>query len=553
MLTIQNLTQLGASLAKLGPRRLTLMGGIALAVMGAVGIAAHVLSRPAMQSIYTGLSAQDVGRMTTALAESGIPFDVNEQRNTVLVPSGQTARARTLLAQKGLPSSSRAGYELFDSLGSIGLTTFMQEVTRVRALEGEIARTIQALDGVAAARVHLVLPDSGSFRRDRRDPSASVLLRLDGRVQPTTGQVVRHIVAAAVPGMKIDQVSVASTEGKLLVTGESEIAAGSAKLAEMERTMAAELEQKASRTLASSLGPGNFQISVNVSLDVDRQQTNETVFDPRSRVERSMRIVRQSGSSEDAGARTAAGVEANVPREEAGQADGDRRRQRDDRKEELVNYELNSKTVQTVREGYRVKSLAIAVVVNRKQIVAHLGGKADAEGISRSLDDLKRMVAAAAGSSSERQDRIEISAVDFSGVEVGFHAQPGATFLDSVQMNIGTIINALAMLGIVLIVVLFGLRPLTRMLSSTPGEEPQRDAAIQSDTPATLSGPQAGRPEGSGSVKAPLVAPAPGMLTSSTLQERELAVREELDALVTANDTKVAKVLKSWMADTRPA
>ena len=90
------------------------------------------------------------------------------QGTAVLVRYGQTAQARMLLAEKGLPSSANAGYELFDKLGSIGLTSFMQEITRVRALEGEIARTIQAMKGVKAARVHIVLPDAGSFRRSRQ-------------------------------------------------------------------------------------------------------------------------------------------------------------------------------------------------------------------------------------------------------------------------------------------------------------------------------------------------------------------------------------------------
>ena len=97
----------------------------------------------------------------------------------MLVRYGQTAQARMLLAEKGLPTSAKAGYELFDKMGSMGLTSFMQEVTRVRALEGEIARTIQAMKGVKAARVHIVLADTGSFRRGRQTPSASVIVRTE--------------------------------------------------------------------------------------------------------------------------------------------------------------------------------------------------------------------------------------------------------------------------------------------------------------------------------------------------------------------------------------
>src|SRR5690606_12951027 len=106
----------------------------------------------------------------SALGEAGIAFDVDAEGSKILVRRGRTAEARMLLAEKGLPSSANAGYELFDTMGSIGLTSFMQEVTRVRALEGEIARTIQAVKGVKAARVHIVLPDAGSFRRNRQEP-----------------------------------------------------------------------------------------------------------------------------------------------------------------------------------------------------------------------------------------------------------------------------------------------------------------------------------------------------------------------------------------------
>ena len=118
-------------------------------------------------------------RIGAALNEAGIPFDVNADGSAVLVRYGQTATARMLLAEKGLPQSANAGYELFDRMGSFGLTSFMQEVTRVRVLEGEIARTIQSLNGVKAARVHIVVPEEGSFRRAQHPPSASVVIRTD--------------------------------------------------------------------------------------------------------------------------------------------------------------------------------------------------------------------------------------------------------------------------------------------------------------------------------------------------------------------------------------
>ena len=545
MLTKQHLDQLGANLLKLGVRRLSLLAVVGLGVLMTVMLAAHYLGRPAMQAIYTGLTPQDVTRMTTALAEAGIAFDVNEARNTVLVGFGQTARARTLLAQKGLPTSVRAGYELFDHMGSIGLTSFMQEVTRVRALEGEIARTIQALDGVAAARVHLVVPDSGSFRRERRDASASVLLKIDGRWHATAGQTVRHMVAAAVPGMKIEQVSVASTDGRLIAAAGEESNLGSSKLAELERSMAVDLEQRAGRTVASALGAGNFQISVTVRLDVDRQQTNETAFDPKSRVERSVRSVKQSGSTEDSAGKSAVGVEANLPREEGSPVDGDKRRTREDRQEELTNYELNSKTVQTVREGYRVQRLAIAVVVNRKTLAAQLGSDADATAIAARLAEVKRLVAAATGAVPERDDSIEVSATDFGSVGTDL-APTRVGFGDYLALHAGALINGFAMLAVVVVVVWFGMRPLIRALghSERGGERAPPSLAALADA----AGP---------SPQPPLVLASPSANATDSTHRRDAAPpkspeaqsRDRLDALVEQNDAKVAKILKTWVSE----
>lgn len=541
MISSQQLSALGASIAKLGAVRLAILGCAGIAVMAAVGFAAYRLGRPAMQAIYTGLSAQDVSRITAALAEAGITFDVNEQRNAVLVPFGQTARARTFLAQKGLPSSARAGYELFDQIGSIGLTSFMQEVTRVRALEGEIARTIQSVDGVAAARVHLVIPDPGSFRRERRDPSAAVLMRLDERWQSGSAVAVRHLVAAAVPGMKIEQVSIASTDGRLLASAGDEQSLGSNRLAELERTMARELEQRAGRTLASALGGGGYQVSVTVRLDVDRQQTNETVFDPKSRIERSVRIVRQSGSSEDSGSRPAVGVEANIPKDEALQADGERRRQREDRREELINYELNSKTLQTVREGYRVQRLAAAMVVDRKHIVGALGAGANDAAVEARLGEIKRLVSAAIGANAEREDKVEIAAVDFGATS----ALPPITtpgLADYLAMNVGTAINALALLGVVLCAGWFGSRVVARALDHGPPAvaAAQPAAAIANEGASALPAPASSDAVVGGDTRS-------RREPAGSPRARREAVRGRLEAMVADKEDETARIFQRWM------
>lgn len=545
--------QLITNLKKFGPRRLALLGIVGLSVLIAVLAGTYYVGRPTMQPIYTGLTPQDVSRTTAALAEAGVPFDVNEQRSAVLVPVGQTVRARTLLAQKGLPTSARAGYELFDQLGSIGLTSFMQEVTRVRALEGEIARTIQGLEGVSAARLHLVLPEAASFRRDRRDPTASVLLRIDGRWQPSLGQVVRHIVAAAVPGMKLENVSVASTDGRILAVGGDEKSAASVGLAELERSMATELEGRADRTLRSLLGSGNYQVSVTVKLDVDRQQINETVFDPKSRIERSVRTVRQSGSSEDGGSRQAVGVESSIPRADGAAAEAERRRQKEDRREEVVNYELNSRTVQTVREGHRIQRLAIAVVVSKKHVVDGLGAGADSGAVEGKLSELKRLVSAATGLSAERGDVIELSATDVLGTVVHLEPSPSPGVVEALMRNASTIISAMAAAFIVLLVSSMVLRPSLKALQT---EAPSVARSIEADAPtpkidlATADGPEQ-RAAISGQATAESKH-AGGRVDGKGVADKVQAnsietVRQKLVPLIAGNEAKTAEIIKGWM------
>ena len=552
----EQFSRLVAGFAALGARRLILLALVGLSVIAAVGTSAVFLGRPVLQPIYTGLSAQDVSRITAALSEAGVPFDVNEQRTAVLVPFGQTARARSLLAQKGLPTSSRAGYELFDQMGSIGLTSFMQEVTRVRALEGEIARTIQALDGVAAARVHLVLADPGSFRRERREPSASVLLRVGDRWQNSSAQAVRHMVAAAVPGMKLEQVSIAGTDGRLLAAGGDDLSLGTHKHAEMEKAMAAEMERRASRTLSAILGPGHFQISATVRLDVDRQQVNETVFDPKSRIERSVRTVKQSGQSEDSGGgKSAVGVVANLPKEDAGQPDGDKRRQKEDRREELVNYELNSKVVQTVREGYRLQRMAIAVVISRKHLSDSLGSEATPAAQEARLADLKRLVSAATGASAERDDKIEIVAADFAAGEGPLAPEVKPGIGDYLLMNSGTAINAAAMLGIAFLVVWFGVRPLTRVLAQPPVAALEASAvptaALESTSAAALPAP--GNGAAAVSPDKMIEGARGGALPEGPRRQKNVAMREKLEAIVESDSAEVTKVLKGWMQNPKGA
>ena len=307
------LERLWTSIVGLGVRRLVALAFVGVAVMAVLGVGAYYLGRPAQETLYTGLTRDDVARIGAALKDAGIDFDVAADGETVTVNYGDTARARMLLAEKGLPESANSGYDLFDKVGSFGLTSFMQNVTKTRALEGELARTIQSMDGIKAARVHLVLPDTSSLRSQQQAASASVVIRTEMPTDTGPAQAIRHLVAAAVPGLRVDNVTVLNTEGTLLASGDDIESASAGKMAAVEQTVNREIEDKVRRTLTPYLGLGNFQVSVVARLNLDRSTTNEVIFDPSSRVERSVRTVRENALAQNSSSDAAASVQQNLP------------------------------------------------------------------------------------------------------------------------------------------------------------------------------------------------------------------------------------------------
>ncbi|MFN3890889.1 MAG: flagellar basal-body MS-ring/collar protein FliF [Beijerinckiaceae bacterium] len=453
----------------LGARRLAALGIAGLALIGVTIGAGYVLSRPSQEVLYAGLEKADVGRIAAALQESGIPFDVASNGTTVYVNYGQTARARMLLAEKGLPNGASNGYELFDKLGSLGLTSFMQEVTRLRAIEGELARTIQLIRGVKAARVHIVLADEGSFRRAKQPPSASVIVRTDPSVDSKFSSAVRHLVSAAVPGMKPDNVTLINSDGTLLATQDDETDLASGRARSLEKSVSSEIQENVRRTLSPYLNLRNFQISVAVRLNTDRRQTTETIFDPNSRVERSVRVTRENQNSSNAAQQSAVTVERNVP-QEANRPGAPTRQSNEEsqRREELTNYEVSSKTVQTVTGGYSLENISIALLINRPAIASSLGGNASPESLNAQLAEIESLVASAAGLRKDRGDVIKVSAVDFSDIARDLEASPGPSLSEQVLRQSGTIVSALAMLAIAALVIFFVLRPLMNMLMQTP-------------------------------------------------------------------------------------
>ncbi|MFH1793350.1 MAG: flagellar basal-body MS-ring/collar protein FliF [Pseudomonadota bacterium] len=535
------------NLQAMGARRLSIMGAVAALVVSVVVTGSIWLNRPSYETLYVGLDRSDVNQIGIVLGDVGIPFDVASDGTAVMVPVGKTGQARMLLAEKGLPTSTNAGYELFDNVGSLGLTSFMQEVTKVRALEGEIARTIQSIAGIKAARVHIVMGEQGNFRQAQRQPSASVVIRTAGLDAARSAASIRYLVAAAVPGLAAENVTILDSDGTLLAAGDDPANNTATRSIGVERTVENQIQDSIHRALSPYLGPDNFRTSVNAVVNTDTRQTEETIFDPESRVERSIQVVKEANQNNQSQSTAPTSVDQNLPNEGAPGASGPSSTEKNDRKEEVTNYEINSKRIATVSNGYSVTRLSIAIVVNEARIKAVLGENSAPEKIQERLAAIREMVATAAGFSETRGDAISVNAVEFiDGIDGEAIAGPG--FLEAASQHTGSLINSAAFVLVVFLVVWFGLRPLTAALQANPAA-PQSFEDMQRALPGAAENLQiaGGAMSADG---AALVASPAGRSNVNPIDELrnklKPAPQDRLARMLELNEERTAHILRKW-------
>ncbi|WP_127600342.1 flagellar basal-body MS-ring/collar protein FliF [Nitratireductor alexandrii] len=534
----EQLQKIADNLKALGTQRLIVMGGMAALVMAVITVASLYLNRPAMETLYVGLDRGDVNRIGVVLGEAGVTYDIGAEGASVLVSSGQAGRARMILAEKGLPASSNAGYELFDNVGSLGLTSFMQEVTRVRALEGEIARTIQSIAGIKSARVHIVMAEQANFRRGEQKPTASVVIRTGGVDATRSANSIRHLVSAAVPGLTADNVTVLDADGSLLAAGEDPTTSSLNQSISIQRTVESQIADNIYRALSPYLGHENFRASVKAVVNTDSRQIEETIFDPDSRVERSIQIIRENDNSNKSTAAAPASVEQNLPDEDTGGATTPQSSEERERKEEITNYELNSKRIATVSNGYSISRLSIAVVVNRERLAAVLGEGATPEMVEARVAEIQQVVSTAAGLDEERGDKINVTALSFvDAMEAEAAAAPG--YLEIAAHYTGSMVNALAFIVVAFLVSWFGLRPLAGMLTKKEdGEAPNFE-----DLQLSI-----GSPLDNIALPDPLAEMAPN--ENDVMEELKMRLRpapqERLAQMVDLNEERTAAILRKW-------
>ena len=552
---LNQLVPLFRNLQNLGRTRLMIMGGVGAASVLLILLAALYVNKPAQETLYVGLDATDLNQISIALAEAKINFQVGTDGSSLTVPAGMTGKARALLAERGLPTSGKAGYELFDNVGSLGLTSFMQEVTRVRALEGEISRTITSIAGISAARVHIVMQDVGNFRKADQKPTASVMIRASAEAARKSAPAIRHLVASAVPGLEVDDVTILDSTGQLLASGDDPGNGALSRNLGIVQNVQSEVESNINKALAPFLGMDNFRSSVTAQLNTDSQQVQETTFDPDSKVERSVRTVKEAQKSQQSQPDTAATVEQNIP-QAAPKSGGNSPTSNDqsDKREEQTNYEINSKTTATTRNSYKIEKLSVAVVVNKGRIAQMVGEGADQAKVDAYIAEMQKIVATAAGVDPARGDIVTVNAMNFLDSQLLEDTSSSFSITDMLSRNMAGIINSLAFVAVAVLIIWMGFRPLIRSLGGANGGAALPEAAgleLPDFAPA-VGGPGAALMDGFGSDFG--FDSTDDLLTmgddAGTFNRRvKEGPERRLSRMVEISEERAAKILRKWAVD----
>jgi flagellar M-ring protein FliF len=420
---VNGLSQL---LQSLGTVKVVILGSVAIGLIALIMLMASRISSPDYALLYGGLEPSDSASIVAKLETDNIPFQVSANGRDILIPEDQVALIRLKMAEVGLPNGGSVGYEIFDNSDTFGTTSFVQNVNYVRALEGELARTIRAINSVAAARVHLVLPKREVFSRDKREASASIVLKLNGRGRLTEDQIsaIQHMTASAVPSLSPSHISIVDENGNLLARGDGKETPGVGISSQNDfKRIAYEsrLKDQIEELLEKSLGRGNVRAEVSAVMDFDQLTVHSETYDPDSQVVRSSQLVEENSSSnEGTTGDQAVTVANNLPEADAGNGAGSSSENATSRTEETVNYEI-SKTVTTeVREAGPVRRLTVAVLVNGQTSIAEDGTRNYQPLEADALEKVSRLVKSAIGFDDARGDVVEVVNMPFAMVAEPF-------------------------------------------------------------------------------------------------------------------------------------
>ena len=381
---------------KLSPTQRIIIGAVTLSTVILLGIFVNFLNEPTLSVLYSNLNSEDASSVIDYLSNQKITYKIDDNGNTIKVPSDVVYETRLALAGKGIPNAGIVGYEVFDN-GTMGMSEFMQKLNYKRALEGELSRTIMQQDGVEGARVHIVIPNKSIFKNEEKSPTASVVLKLRNgkRLSQNNIASILNLVASSVEGLAQSKITLIDTKGRLLSKNEDEnsVILATAKQYELQKTVETYLTNKAQTILDNVLGYGNAMIQVNTELNFDQVEKTMEQYDPESQVAISEQTVKSENGNKNFSDSTAYSSQNNT-----------------------VNYEI-SKSIQRVVEGTgNIKKLTVATVVNDIPKEVQNEGATEIVYEPRSQEQLRKLemiVKNAVGVDDTRGDNFSIVSIPF--------------------------------------------------------------------------------------------------------------------------------------------
>jgi len=530
----------------IGAARFGVMAGVAAALTAFFLYVAGVVSEPPMTILYAGLEPRDAAAVTAKLDAMTVKYEAKGDGGTILVPADQVTKLRMELASEHLPSAG-VGYEIFDKSDSFGTTAFVQNINQLRALEGELARSIQTIDGIEEARVHLVVPERQIFSREAQTPSASVILRT--RISMGRGQIaaVQHLVAAAVAGLDPSRVAIVDDRGDLLAGGEDKSGADAIMSNQENQTTEFEerLRQRVENIVTSVVGPGHVRVQVAADIKYDHVNETQETFDPDSKVIRSTQTVEQNASDQNGTNNNAVSVQNALPNQpqQPNPNGGSQTKSNSDRTEETTNYEI-SKTVRTSQlEGGDVKRLSVAVVVDGDTTSDPAGKESYRPRTQKEMQQIEALVKSAIGFNQSRGDQVQVTNMEFARIDGGQATPAPAPLLGLDSQDWFKIIEAGILSLTALLIALLVVRPLiNRMFAPLAG-------VIAAAAPAQITNQAGGEaPAKPGEAPAALAPPKESMIDISRIegQVRESSIRK-VGEVVEAHPEEALAILRTWM------
>jgi len=519
------------------------MAAVTLALVGFFGFVIMRVTTPPMATLFTDLSYEDSSAIIKDLERQGIPYEMKNEGAVIQVPKDKITRLRMKLAEGGLPKGGGVGYEIFDKSDALGSTSFVQNINHLRALEGELARTIKAIDRIQAARVHLVLPERPLFSRETPEPSASIVLRVRGALEPQQVRAIRHIVASAVNGMKAQRVSIVDETGQLLANGASGDTAGDGSGDERRASFEKRMRDQVEAIVSSVVGSGRARVQLSADFDYNKVTQTSDKFDPEGRVLRSSQSREESSATANANDGQVT-VNNELPGAQGQNGGGGNAKDQSKKSEEINNYEISRVTKTEVTEAGRVNRISVAVLVDGSY---SKNDKGDVVYTARPKEDLEMigtLVRSAIGFDEKRGDQVQVVNLKFAESPSVIPAEAPKGFLGMFQFtkdDIMYFIELGVMLILGIIVVFMVVRPLLKRVLAADAA-----ASIKAALPAL-----------------PETAPAPAqsqqqITNNATAQMIDVAqVQGQVHAqsvhrvgeLADRNPTETASIIRQWLSE----